>query len=139
MAPAKISPSRTQARGDGGVVDGEPAQQHGRHQGHLGGEAGIALEGAPVGERRQGEHAHRDHRQQQLAAGDDGHGAAEGRDREGADAGRRPARPRALAPLAVDADQQADPEGHGKIEDERADGRHGATVSPPRPPGFIEW
>ena len=105
-------------------VYGKAAQQCRRHQGRLGRKAGVAILGPPIGQCRQYENAHRHDREQQVAAGDYGDGATERCDGEGTDAGRCAIRPDTLAAFAIDADQQADAERDGEIEDEGTGGRH---------------
>ena len=106
------------AGGEGGLADREPAQQRGRDQCRLRGEAGIGLAGMPVGEAREDDHAQHDGGQQEIAPRCRAGRAGERGEGEGPESRGAAARSFALLALAVDADQQPDTEGHDEAEEE---------------------
>jgi hypothetical protein len=111
---------RAEAGSEHRLPQGQPAEQRRQHERRLGRDPGIIAAGPPVGQRRQGDDAAGHHRQQKLAAhrqadrsGESGHG-------KGAQPGRAALRALPLAAFALDANQQADAEGHRKPDQQAA-------------------
>ena len=105
-----------QPRGECGNDHGEAAQQEREKKRNFSGEAGVLIVPPPVRNGREQCRAQRRGRKQHGAAQHLADSAQQRRDGEGADAGGATQGPLALAPLALDADQQPDAKRRGKIE-----------------------